>query len=537
MTLTQITEKGIKDGEIVNADINASAAIALSKIATGALPTGITIASGNIVNGTIVNADIDASAAIAKSKLASLNIVNADVNSSAAIAKEKLEDFVTGNSNNRLLTATGNTNSLIGESSFTYNGNGGLDMEGTGAAFFQIKTPDSTDGGVYFRTGTTNAGAVSYLHNSTLTSGVMNFRSGGTTKMVIKGDGKVGIGVTAPSELLTVGDGDLKFYHSNAANAHRTTFIEFGNSSNRITSEMNYGADNSSNYTAGLKFTTKNFNGSSFQTVDALNIQANGRVGIGTTSPSQKLTVAYSNGSPWSTSSLGVGMKVENTNAVNGVAAGIELRSFQDNGGASIQYIHAVNDGTSSYGSDLVFSTRVAYTGAYRESCRITNAGNLKMPSGHGIDFSAAPNSGGMNSELLDRYEEGTWTPAWVGSSGTGTFGYSHQVGKYTRIGRHVFYTWLIVATSHSGTTGGAIRVGGLPFAVDASESPSGGTVFFIIGFNDSFDNSVVTQLNSSEEIEFYKQVQSSGANYNSVSASSMNLGGLYAKGAGHYIS
>ena len=232
MTLTQITEKGIKDGEIVNADINASAAIALSKIATGALPTGITIASGNIVNGTIVNADIDASAAIAKSKLASLNIVNADVNSSAAIAKEKLEDFVTGNSNNRLLTATGNTNSLIGESSFTYNGNGGLDMEGTGAAFFQIKTPDSTDGGVYFRTGTTNAGAVSYLHNSTLTSGVMNFRSGGTTKMVIKGDGKVGIGVTAPSELLTVGDGDLKFYHSNAANAHRTTFIEFGNSSN-----------------------------------------------------------------------------------------------------------------------------------------------------------------------------------------------------------------------------------------------------------------------------------------------------------------
>ena len=33
MTLTQITEKGIKDGEIVNADINASAAIAGSKIA------------------------------------------------------------------------------------------------------------------------------------------------------------------------------------------------------------------------------------------------------------------------------------------------------------------------------------------------------------------------------------------------------------------------------------------------------------------------------------------------------------------------
>ena len=33
MTLTQITEKGIKDGEIINADINASAAIARTKLA------------------------------------------------------------------------------------------------------------------------------------------------------------------------------------------------------------------------------------------------------------------------------------------------------------------------------------------------------------------------------------------------------------------------------------------------------------------------------------------------------------------------
>ena len=57
MTLTQITEKGIKDGEIVNADINASAAIA-------------------------------------KSKLASLDIVNADINASAAIAGTKISpDF------------------------------------------------------------------------------------------------------------------------------------------------------------------------------------------------------------------------------------------------------------------------------------------------------------------------------------------------------------------------------------------------------------------------------------------------------------
>lgn len=63
-------------GSIVNADISASAAIAYSKLA---------------LTGSIVNADINASAAIAYSKLALTgSIVNADINASAAIAGSKL---------------------------------------------------------------------------------------------------------------------------------------------------------------------------------------------------------------------------------------------------------------------------------------------------------------------------------------------------------------------------------------------------------------------------------------------------------------
>jgi len=49
MALTQVTSLGIKDGELVNADLSGSAAIALSKLATGALPSGLTVASANIV--------------------------------------------------------------------------------------------------------------------------------------------------------------------------------------------------------------------------------------------------------------------------------------------------------------------------------------------------------------------------------------------------------------------------------------------------------------------------------------------------------
>lgn len=53
-----ITSGKILDGAIVNADINASAAIALSKLATGALPTDITVASANLVNGTVALEDL-----------------------------------------------------------------------------------------------------------------------------------------------------------------------------------------------------------------------------------------------------------------------------------------------------------------------------------------------------------------------------------------------------------------------------------------------------------------------------------------------
>ena len=58
------------------------------------------VTSDKIASTTIVNADVNASAAIAKTKLASLNIVNADVNASAAIAQSKLSLDITNSSVN-----------------------------------------------------------------------------------------------------------------------------------------------------------------------------------------------------------------------------------------------------------------------------------------------------------------------------------------------------------------------------------------------------------------------------------------------------
>ena len=93
-----IESADLVDGTIVNADINASAAIGLSKLETGALPSGITVASANIVDGTITNGDVNTGAAIAGTK------VNPDFGSQSLVTTGNilLNGDSTGASNHRL---------------------------------------------------------------------------------------------------------------------------------------------------------------------------------------------------------------------------------------------------------------------------------------------------------------------------------------------------------------------------------------------------------------------------------------------------
>ena len=90
--------------------------------------------------------------------------------------------------------------------------------------------------------------------------------------------------------------------------------------------------------------------------------------------------------------------------------------------------------------------------------------GNLVIgTSGKGIDFSANPNPGGMTSELLNDYEEGTWTPVFSFGGATTGITYSTKFGQYTKIGRQVTLTCKVVLTSKGSATGYA-SITGLPF-------------------------------------------------------------------------
>jgi len=132
-----------------------------------------------------------------------------------------------------------------------------------------------------------------------------------------------------------------------------------------------------------------------------------------------------------------------------------------------------VNDGSA----DEVLKTNGSGTLSWG-TVSAGGASNISFNNGNGIDFSAqtatsatgAAITGSGSPELLDHYEEGTWTVTDLTSDGV-TF--TGQGNRYTRIGRQVFVT-ANITFPNSGLSGAAMKMGGLPFAPESGTTSSG---------------------------------------------------------------
>ena len=127
------------------------------------------------------------------------------------------------------------------------------------------------------------------------------------------------------------------------------------------------------------------------------------------------------------------------------------------------------------------------------------HTGNLVIgTSGKGIDFSAqtATSASGASatSEILDHYEEGTWTPTLTTSNG-GSYSASYVYGYYTRIGRivHAHFAFNSYGNQStdllgSGSTSDNVTGGGLPFptAPGGQEYYQGDIGFYALNFPSS---------------------------------------------------
>jgi hypothetical protein len=111
------------------------------------------------------------------------------------------------------------------------------------------------------------------------------------------------------------------------------------------------------------------------------------------------------------------------------------------------------------------FTGNVSITGTTTSTGAITATAGIIVPSGQGIDFSATSDgSGTMSSELLDDYEEGTWTPTFIGSTSNPTVTFNEQLGTYIKIGGLIYIEFRLSVDTTSGGSGN-LSISGLPYA------------------------------------------------------------------------
>ena len=152
--------------------------------------------------------------------------------------------------------------------------------------------------------------------------------------------------------------------------------------------------------------------------------------------------------------------------------------------------------------------------------------GNLVIAtSGKGIDFSATPGTG--TSELLNDYEEGTWTPVVADAQTGGNVAASATTsGTYTKIGNVVTVCFQTTSINKTGmTAGNAVWIRGFPFANGSSQFANG-----VVDARDVIFTVYPTVFmpTSSSAILFFEHVSGAGVNTINVLNMSATTSGFY---------
>jgi len=316
-------------------------------------------------------------------------------------------------------------------------------------------------GSIYF--GSSNAtlrGYIEYAHQTDS----MQFGTLAGERLRITSGGNVGINSSSPNSKLDINRGSVTGL-SDGTVTDIITISETGSQGNtgqRIlfkNTEQNWEQGAITALREGVansfSLTLSSSNGGS--NAEALRITSSGNVGIGTDNPESgsKLTV---NG----------GIFVKNY-----------LTAATIHGGG----IDYVNDGRgtriTSYGASgaktaISFAQGNGGSGA-SEIARFDTNGNLVFASsGQGIDFSATSDATGKTSELLDDYEEGTFT-AQMNFTNLSVSSHSTTLGYYVKVGRivkcDIFIRFNGSNLSGTPTTGGAVWVSGLPYTGSSTGS------------------------------------------------------------------
>tara|TARA_R100000353_G_scaffold36114_1_gene28856 strand:+ start:1358 stop:3460 length:2103 start_codon:yes stop_codon:yes gene_type:complete len=222
MALTQVSTAGVKDDAVTSGKIPANA-VNTSEIAASA------VTGANIADNTIPLSKLQHGTSSQNGKFLRAN-------NGADPSFESIPAGVTINNqaDNRVITATGTTDTLNGEANLTFDSssNGGsLSVSGTSEFQLNLKDSNNTGNGaetaIAFRdSGDTVLGLVGYnywgdgnldITNNTSGQSICFQTGGDNERMRILSDGKVGIGTSSPAALLTLNQAtpELRLVSSN----------------------------------------------------------------------------------------------------------------------------------------------------------------------------------------------------------------------------------------------------------------------------------------------------------------------------------
>ena len=173
--------------------------------------------------------------------------------------------------------------------------------------------------------------------------------------------------------------------------------------------------------------------------------------------------------------------------STGGSGAGGAFLKFKGSNGTPVDI--ASIDGSMTNGSigseSGILSFFTMNAGTNSEKVRIFSNGSMAVPNGISIGngISAAA------SNLLNDYEEGTFTPVFGGTSSTPSVTYTNQNAHYTKIGNQVSWSADVRWSAWTGGSG-TLEFGGLPFTVNGT---GGGQYQAAIHSNYFFGASTVT--------------------------------------------
>ena len=212
------------------------------------------------------------------------------------------------------------------------------------------------------------------------------------------------------------------------------------------------------------------------------------------------------------TGSVGIGAAPASVTRLYVRTATSTDKGFASDNGLNADFVVQYASGLTTIGAEL--NVPLAFKTNNIERMRLTG-GNLSLANGNvvmttsgtGIDFSAVTGgTGTATANVLNDYEEGTWTATLKGATTDPTTPVT-ATGRYTKIGRQVavqVYFSNVVTTGASGRIG----VSGLPFANNGSMEAIGAVGFYDIA---TFTGSPFAQIGfNATQLDIYSSVSNS---------------------------